>query len=81
MKPVSIGFSHPNLPQGSQRFNRLLTNFSTLVPDAKILFLIQNNDPDVVSAALSNGARAYLLKVDISRELVLRSRAVVAQEQ
>jgi two-component system nitrate/nitrite response regulator NarL len=41
-----------------------------LIPNAKILFLSQNNDADVIHAALSNGAHGYVLKVDAGRELL-----------
>ena len=40
-----------------------------VAPDAKIIFLTQNNDRDVVRAALSTGARGYVLKTDAGREL------------
>jgi DNA-binding NarL/FixJ family response regulator len=43
---------------------------SRLVPAAKILFVSQENDADVVSAALSNGAKGYVLKLDANRELL-----------
>jgi len=33
-----------------------------VAPDAKIIFLTQNSDRDVVRAALSTGARGYVLK-------------------
>lgn len=40
------------------------------VPGMKILFMSQNNDADVVRAALSNGVCGYLLKVDSGIELL-----------
>lgn len=42
---------------------------STLVPDATVLFVTQQDDPDIVSLALSNGAKGYILKTHASREL------------
>ena len=39
-------------------------------PDAAIIFLTQNRDKDIVEAALSNGARGYVLKADAGRELL-----------
>src|SRR5712664_3497745 len=42
-----------------------------LSPSSKIIFLSQNNDPDVVRAALSTGAQGYVCKTDARRELVL----------
>jgi len=43
---------------------------SKLVPDAKILFVTQENDADVMALALSNGAKGLVLKVNASWELV-----------
>ncbi len=39
-------------------------------PEAKIVFLTTQNDPDVVKQALSNGATGYVLKVDAKTELL-----------
>jgi DNA-binding NarL/FixJ family response regulator len=41
-----------------------------LVPQAKILFLTENHDAEVVRAALSDGARGYVVKVDSGSELL-----------
>ena len=49
----------------------------SLVRDAKIIFVTQNNDPDLMSAALSNGAHGYVLKADAIRELVPAVEAVL----
>jgi len=43
---------------------------SELVPSATILFISQNNDTDLVAAALSNGAKGYVLKQNANRELL-----------
>ena len=40
-----------------------------VAPDARIIFLTQNNDRDVVRAALRAGARGYVLKADAGNEL------------
>ena len=48
-----------------------------LSPNSKIVFLSQNNDRDIVGAALSNGARGYVLKSDALRELLPAVIAVV----
>jgi DNA-binding NarL/FixJ family response regulator len=53
---------------------------SGLVPGATILFVSQNHDTDVVAAALSNGAKGYVLKVDANRELVPAVEAVLRGE-
>jgi DNA-binding NarL/FixJ family response regulator len=47
------------------------------VPGAKILFLTQNNDAEVVRAALSNGALGYVLKADAGSELLPAIKAVL----
>lgn len=49
----------------------------TLVPDAKVLFVTQHDDDDILAAALSNGARGYLLKVHAKRELLPAVEAVL----
>jgi DNA-binding NarL/FixJ family response regulator len=48
-----------------------------VVPGAKILFVTQNNDTDVVQAALSNGAKGYVLKLDASKELLPAVEAIL----
>jgi DNA-binding NarL/FixJ family response regulator len=53
----------------------------SVVPDAKILFLTQNNDADVVRAALSNGARGYVLKLDANKHLLHAVEAVLQGER
>jgi len=42
-----------------------------------IIFVTQQNDPDVVATALRNGAKAYVLKVDAYRELLPAVEAVL----
>jgi DNA-binding NarL/FixJ family response regulator len=66
LKPdlVLLDIGLPNL-DGLEAANRI----RQVAPDAKIIFLTQNSDKDVVRAALSNGARGYVLKTDASREL------------
>lgn len=41
-----------------------------VAPGAKILFLTQNSDKEIVRAALSTGAQGYILKTDAGRELL-----------
>jgi DNA-binding NarL/FixJ family response regulator len=50
---------------------------SRLVPAAKILFVSQESDTDVVAAALSNGAKGYLRKQDANSELLSAVEAVL----
>jgi DNA-binding NarL/FixJ family response regulator len=52
-----------------------------LSPSSKIIFLSQNNDPDVVRAALSTGAQGYVCKTDARRELVLAVDVVLRGKQ
>ena len=52
-----------------------------LAPNAKILFLSENNSPDIVEAALNTGARGYVIKSDAGRELFPAIQAVVGGEQ
>ncbi len=47
------------------------------VPAAKILFVSQENDADVVAAALSNGAKGYVHKQNASSELPSAVEAVL----
>ena len=41
-----------------------------VAPAAKIIFLTNNSDEDVVRAALSDGAQGYVRKIDAGRELL-----------
>jgi DNA-binding NarL/FixJ family response regulator len=50
---------------------------SRLVPTAKILFVSQNNDADVVMAALSNGAKGYVRKQYAHTDLLPAVEAVL----
>ena len=48
-----------------------------LVPAAKILFVSQNNDPNVIAAALSNGARGFIRKEKAKTELLRAIEAIL----
>ncbi len=50
---------------------------SKLAPESKVIFLTQENDSDVVQAALSNGAKGYVLKSDAENELMQAVEAVL----
>jgi DNA-binding NarL/FixJ family response regulator len=52
-----------------------------LSPSSKIIFLSQNNDLDIVRAALSTGARGYVRKTDVKKELIPAMEAVLRDEQ
>jgi len=49
-----------------------------VAPDAGIIFLTQNSDKDTVRAALSTGARGYVLKTDAGTELLAAVAAVLS---
>jgi DNA-binding NarL/FixJ family response regulator len=48
-----------------------------LVPAAKILFVSQNNDADIVAAALSTGAKGYVHKESAKTDLLPAVEAVL----
>jgi DNA-binding NarL/FixJ family response regulator len=54
---------------------------SQLVPAAKVLFVSQNNDEDVVKAALSNGAKGYVRKENALTDLLPAVEAVLRGER
>ena len=47
------------------------------VPAAKILSISQDSDEEVIAAALSNGAKGYVFKLDVARELLLAVESVL----
>jgi DNA-binding NarL/FixJ family response regulator len=67
---LDIGLPTLNGIEAAKRMHRV-------VPDAKILFLTQNNDPDMVRAAFSNGATGYVLKLDASTQLLHAVEAIL----
>jgi len=50
-------------------------------PDSAILFVSMNNSADVISEALSTGAKGYVLKTDAGAELWLAIQAVLQNQQ
>ncbi|SRR5260370_431166 len=54
---------------------------SGIVPSATILFVSQNNEAEVVAAALSNGAKGYVREVDAKTDLLPALEAVVRDER
>ena len=60
---LDIGLPTLNGIEAAKRIHRVASS-------AKILFLTQNNDTDVVRAALRNGAKGYVLKLDASKQLL-----------
>lgn len=74
LKPdmILLDVGIPNL-NGIEAHRQILQR----VPGAKILFLSGNNDPEVVGAALSNGASGYVLKTRAASELIPAVAAVL----
>ena len=54
---------------------------SRLVPAAKVLFVSQNNDAEVVTAALSNGAKGYVRKENAKKDLLPAIEAVLCGDR
>jgi DNA-binding NarL/FixJ family response regulator len=50
-------------------------------PGARIIFLTQNRNKEVARAALSNGAKGYVLKADAGEELWPAIKAVLQDKQ
>jgi DNA-binding NarL/FixJ family response regulator len=50
---------------------------SRAAPAAKVLFVSQNHDADVVTAALSNGAKGYVRKENAKKDLLPAVEAVL----
>jgi len=48
-----------------------------LSPESKILFVSQESSPDIVQAALETGAKGYVVKADVGRELIPALDAVL----
>jgi len=49
-----------------------------VAPDAKIVFVSQEFDPDIIRAALQPGAWGYVLKSDAARELLKAINTVLS---
>jgi DNA-binding NarL/FixJ family response regulator len=71
---LDIGLPQLNGIEAARRMQRLS-------PRSKIIFLSQNNDLDIVRAALSTGARGYVRKTDVKKELIPAIDAVLRGEQ
>jgi DNA-binding NarL/FixJ family response regulator len=52
-----------------------------VAPEAAIIFLTQNDDKDIVQAALSIGARGYVLKKDAERDLLCAVAEVLGGDE
>jgi DNA-binding NarL/FixJ family response regulator len=51
-----------------------------LIPGVRILFVSQNNDADIVAAALNNGAKGYVRKQNANTELLRAIEAILRGE-
>ena len=49
-----------------------------VAPQAKIIFLTQDASPDIVTEAFNLGARGYLRKLDVQKDLLPAVEAVIA---
>jgi len=67
---LDIGLPTLNGLQAAKRIRQV-------APDAAIIFVTQQRDKDLVQAALSTGARGYVLKTDAGRELLPAVDAVL----
>ena len=52
-----------------------------LSPSSKIVFLSQDNDPEVVQAALGTGAQGYVYKTDVRSDLLPAIKAALRDSQ
>jgi DNA-binding NarL/FixJ family response regulator len=71
---LDIGLPSLNGIEAARRIRRL-------APNAKILFLSENNSSDIAEAALSTGAKGYVVKSDAGRELLAAIGAVLEGKQ
>jgi len=58
-----------------------LSRIRQVSPNAKIIFLTQNSDKEVVAAALITGAHGYVLKTDAGSELLTAVAAVLRGDE
>jgi DNA-binding NarL/FixJ family response regulator len=71
---LDIGLPKLNGIEAALRLRRLS-------PSSKIIFLSQNNDRDILQAALSAGALGYVHKIDAGEELLAAMDAVLEGKQ
>src|SRR5206468_8545573 len=77
LKPdlILLDLGLPKL-NGIEAAHRILA----MVPTAKILFISQMNDPEVVAAALDSGGKGYVYKQNANTELLPAIEAVLDGE-
>ena len=71
---LDIGLPNQNGLEAAKRIRQV-------APGAKIIFLTSSSDRDLVQAALSAGAHAYVLKTDAARELLTAVQRVLGGER
>jgi DNA-binding NarL/FixJ family response regulator len=71
---LDVGLPHLNGIEAAKRIRQV-------APDVTILFLSMNNQVDLVLAALSTGAKGYVLKKDAGSELWPAIEAVLQGQQ
>jgi DNA-binding NarL/FixJ family response regulator len=78
LKPnlIVLDIGLPSL-DGLEAANRI----GRVAPGAKIIFVTQNSDKDLVRRALSNGALGYVLKTDAASELLAAVAAVLGGDR
>lgn len=71
---LDIGLPQLNGVEAASRIEKV-------APEAKVVFVSQDSDVDLVDAAINNGARGYVLKADAGRDLLPAIAAVVRGER
>jgi DNA-binding NarL/FixJ family response regulator len=71
---LDIGLPHLNGFEVSEQIHQAL-------PETVILFVTQNKDAELARAALSDGAKGYVLKADVGKELCRAIEAVLQGKQ
>jgi DNA-binding NarL/FixJ family response regulator len=69
---ICLDIGMPTL-NGIEAAHRILR----FVPGAKILFISQDSDAEVIAEAFNNGAKGYVFKLDAVRELLLAVESVL----
>lgn len=71
---LDIGLPRLNGIEASKRI-------AEVAPHSRIVFVSRNNDPEVVKAALSDGAFGYVLKSETQHELIAALNFAVRNER
>src|SRR5690349_19371987 len=62
---------------GIEAAHRIIMKFS---PNANILFISHENDAALIAAAIGNGAKGFVRKLNVNRELLTAIEAVLREE-